>query len=381
MNDQNEVSKDLRRSARQIKRVDYNEFNQTGVIKEVQFLDDTSISNNEGHFIDNTLINNTDTDIDVQEISNLLHNFNILSPFSTMDQEKISQLQTEQATSADDINDFLDENNLDDNISDIEDIESCISRIEQLRSKYRRTHKDLSKLSDNYEINYGKEFLETIASIKCYIKEANRRKGTIQQLQKEADVEEKHNERKIEVQKQIKKNEACQFHINEINQLTKELNHEFKIKPDEIEDEHLLQMENEIKENNNKMGRLSSRIKNLLSLKQAWDLEQEEAIRNIYAVYQRLITRKNEYCTFIKEECSRKELSKEESFKTSNLKIKLQKFRGYESSADIYTFRSEFEKVYSRSTPRRILPDVLKNNFLEDPALSLVKSLDNINEI
>ena len=27
------------------------------------------------------------------------------------------------------------------------------------------------------------------------------------------------------------------------------------------------------------------------------------------------------------------------------------------------------------------LPDVLKNNFLEDPALSLVKSLDNINEI
>ena len=161
----------------------------------------------------------------------------------------------------------------------------------------------------------------------------------------------------------------------------KELNDEFKIKPNEIEDEHLLQMKNKIKENNNKMDRLSSRIKNLLSLKQAWDLEQEEAIRNIYAVYQRLITRKNEYCTFIKEECSRKELSKEESFKTSNLKIKLQKLRGYEFSADIYTFRSEFEKVNSRSTPRRILPDVLKNNFLEDPALSLVKSLDNINEI
>ena len=116
-------------------------------------------------------------------------------------------------------------------------------------------------------------------------------------------------------------------------------------------------------------------------MKQAWDLEQEEAIRKIYADYQHLITRENEYCTFINEECSRKELSKEESFKTSNLKIKLQKFRGYESSADIYTFRSEFEKVYSRSTPRRILPDVLKNNFLEDPALSLVKRLDNINEI
>ena len=191
MNDQNQVSKDLRRSARQTKRIDYKAFSQTGVIKEVQFLDETvaaddediidntSISNNEGHFIDNTLINNTDPDSDVQEISNLLNNFNILSPFSTMDQEKTSQLQTEQATLADDINDFIDENNLDDNISDIEDIESCISRIEQLRSKYRRTHKDLPKLSNNYEINYGKEFLETITSIKCYIKEANGRKGMI----------------------------------------------------------------------------------------------------------------------------------------------------------------------------------------------------------
>ena len=147
--------------------------------------------------------------------------------------------------------------------------------------------------------------------------------------------------------------------------MVKELNEEFKIKPDEIEDEHLLQMKNEIKENNNKMDRLSSRIKDFLSLTQAWDLEQEEAIRKITADYQHLLTQKEE----------------EESFKTSNLNIKLQKFRGYESSADIYTFRSEFEKVYSRSTPRRILPDVLKNNFLEDPALSLVKSLDNINEI
>ena len=314
MNDQNQVSKDLRKATRQTKRIDYKEFNQTVVIKEVLFLNDTvatddediidntRISNNEGHFIDNTLINNTDPDIDVQEISNLLNNFNILSPFSAKDQEKISRLQTEQATLADDINNFLDENNLDDNISDIEDIESCISRIEQLRSKYRRTHKDLSKLSNNYEIKYGKEFLETITSITYYIKEANRRKGMIRQLQKEADVEKKDNERKIEVQKQIKKNEACQFQINEINQLMKELNEEFKIKPDEIENEHLLQMKKKIKENNRKMGRLSSRIKNLFSLTQACDLEQGEAIRKITADYQHLVRRKNEYCTFIKEE-------------------------------------------------------------------------------
>ena len=100
-----------------------------------------------------------------------------------------------QATLADNINDFLDENNLDDNISDIEDIESCISWIEQLRSKYRRTHKDLLKLSDNYEINYGKEFVETITSIKYYIKEANRKKIMIQQLQKESEKRQRNKDR------------------------------------------------------------------------------------------------------------------------------------------------------------------------------------------
>ena len=66
------------------------------------------------------------------------------------------------------------------------------------------------------------------------------------------------------------------------------------------------------------MDILSLRIKDLLSLAEASDLEQEEAIRKITADYQHLITRKNEYCTFIKEECSRRKLSKEESFKTSN---------------------------------------------------------------
>ena len=57
------------------------------------------------------------------------------------------------------------------------------------------------------------------------------------------------------------------------------------------------------------------------------------------------------------------------------------KFKGYSSSVDIYTFQSEFEKLYSRSTPKRMLPDLLKNNFLDDTALSLVKSVGKIEEI
>ena len=85
---------------------------------------------------------------------------------------------------------------------------------------------------------------------------------------KGADMEKRHNKRKIKVQNEINKNEACQSQINEINQLMKELV--------EVEGEQLLQMKKDMKENNSKPDRLSSRIKDLLSLTQAWDLEHEK---------------------------------------------------------------------------------------------------------
>ena len=75
MNGQNQVSNDLRRSARQAKRIDYKQFNETGVIKEVQYSDDTdkvvpdvddiidndNVTNrsNQGQLIESTLIENT----------------------------------------------------------------------------------------------------------------------------------------------------------------------------------------------------------------------------------------------------------------------------------------------------------------------------------
>ena len=75
------------------------------------------------------------------------------------------------------------------------------------------------------------------------------------------------------------------------------------------------------------------------------------------------------------------ELEKRQKFDEKNLNIKLTKFIGYASSTDIFTFQSDFEKVHLRTTPKEPLPDLLKNNFLEDPALKMVKPLDEFDEI
>ena len=56
------------------------------------------------------------------------------------------------------------------------------------------------------------------------------------------------------------------------------------------------------------------------------------------------------------------------------------KFIGYDSEIDIYTFQSNFQKIH-RVLPKGLLPDLLKNNYLNGPALSLVKNVDEISEI
>ena len=87
-----------------------------------------------------------------------------------------------------------------------------------------------------------------IASIKSYIKAANKRKSLIRQSEKEADMEKKHTERRIEVQNEMRKNEANQFQVNEVNQLVKDLEVKIKIQRDEVENEQLQQMKREMSE-------------------------------------------------------------------------------------------------------------------------------------
>ena len=74
-------------------------------------------------------------------------------------------------------------------------------------------------------------------------------------------------------------------------------------------------------------------------------------------------------------------IPKQELFNKSKLKINLPKFSGYELKLDIYSFQSEFLKIYEWTTPKQMMPDLLKNKLLEGSALSLVKSMTDIENI
>ena len=80
-------------------------------------------------------------------------------------------------------------------------------------------------------------------------------------------------------------------------------------------------------------------------------------------------------------EISDRELDKHQLFKEKILNIKLAKLSALNSSRDYYTFKDEFEKLHLRTTPKTMLPELLRNNYLENPALSLVKNTQNIDEV
>ena len=63
----------------------------------------------------------------------------------------------------------------------------------------------------------------------------------------------------------------------------------------------------------------------------------------------------------------------EENSSRPSYEIKLERFKGNKSKIDIYTFQSEFEKCHQKNVRKKLLPDYLKNNYLEGAALSLVK--------
>ena len=102
---------------------------------------------------------------------------------------------------------------------------------------------------------------------------------------------------------------------------------------------------------------------------------------DILSSYHNLRKLKDSYASSVHKEGKSREITKLEIFRESKLKISLPKFNGYESKLDIYTFQSEFLKIYQRRTPKIMMADVLKNNLLEGPTLSLFRSITDINEI
>ena len=138
--------------------------------------------------------------------------------------------------------------------------------------------------------------------------------------------------------------------------------------------EELKRRRNEIPEVWKSLSSISKQIPKLLN-------QNCSDVDDITEQYENCMLLFNDYSAQIKAKVTSREIEKETLFNESKLNIKIGKYKGYESSFDIYSFQDDFYKVYGRTTPTRLMADLLKNNHLDEPAISVVRSVKDIDEI
>ena len=169
------------------------------------------------------------------------------------------------------------------------------------------------------------------------------------------------------------------FMYTEVDNSIQQLYKSFSTKPEEMSFDDLVNAKSNLPNLMRNMKSLSTMIKELLCIKNT--KADERTNDNLTEKYHKFCALKERYVDKLHESIKVNEVKKQETFQSSKLNIKLQKFKGYDSTNDIYTFQSNFEKIHLKSTPKTLLPDVLKNNYLEGAALTLVKENNDIDDI
>ena len=283
---------------------------------------------------------------------------------------QLNKLIASQDAIHDEILDYVEENPIDTLIV-TDDVEACLLKIEELRNEYRRMHKDLKQLStDNYDTIYKDEFDKTMLQVKQYVIMAKGRKTELR-------IED-HSLKKQQNNQQIN---ATQFLINDVDRLLEELFEDVKAVDHTESDDDI----------RNKMKTMPSLQKRMENISQKFQKIHEiipddypkkgDILSHLTKHYDALAKRHFQFQKEIGHKTCVRELNKEKAFEASKLNIHLKKFRGYESQLDIYSFQSLFDKVHLKNTPKKLLPDLLKNNYLDGPALITVKRLTDINEL
>ena len=90
---------------------------------------------------------------------------------------------------------------------------------------------------------------------------------------------------------------------------------------------------------------------------------------------------KERFAVNVHKEIIKRDISEEKFRNAVELKIELPKFKGYDSDMDLYTFRTEFEKLVGPYVQRKLWSEVSKRNYLSGAALTLVNTIEDIDQI
>ena len=278
----------------------------------------------------------------------------------------VGQLEVEALTIAEDIDDFLEENPVEDVGPDAQDYDIAGRKVEELRTQFRTAHNKLKTLlgADPYNAQHGEKATKMLDTIKNYIKDLKKAKKESKQTEGAHDADCKSNK--------------FTFLKKEFNLMADEVEKVFILNDDgweAVTDQQLTKRKENIDDDLKTLSQMHNIIKDIMDVS-----TDEKELNEITKKYEKILSHKNLYSTKLYDEYKSRQIEERKAFDQTKLSIELPKFKGY-GGVDIYTFQSDFEKLYLKSTPKEFQPDLLKNNFLENPALILVKDIKEMDNI
>ena len=166
----------------------------------------------------------------------------------------------------------------------------------------------------------------------------------------------------------IQKEKSMVFIAEDVERSLTQLDYTYSQDINSLGNEELLNLKSEVDANDKKFQRIVDKFQELLTF-----ITNNKpflaAIADIDERYRQLTSLKETFENSLRKLNENRELNKHSLFNESKLNIQLNKFKGCDSRTDIYTFKSNFEKIYLRTTPEKLLPNLLIKNFLEEPAL------------
>ena len=263
---------------RNTRRIDYKILNETG--QKVDKVQSTIITANQGLTLENKCEKSPISKLSLQ-LSNLTFdnmseykkqeagtnvNSDDKSSMNEHDQEIIN-LKSKFITLLKEIDDHIDENTINKYTVSIEDIDSCVDKIEKLRSQQRGVNHDIAcKLkSEEYECQFREKYELSMANIKEYIIHAKERKNEIRQSEKAMLQVDNSSKARKAAEEESQKKRSAEFLVNEVQRLTSELCNEFsKEREPDVSDEEITRRKDDLPSNILKLNQLSTKFQQCL---------------------------------------------------------------------------------------------------------------------
>ena len=234
----------------------------------------------------------------------------------------VSSLKVKFDSTVDDINDFTDEYDLKGCSCTIQDIDDVITKIENLRSKFRTLNIQIKSLDFKVADNHQEIYNQSIDKIKEFIKGTKQIRDRLRSSEEQTKMAEK------EISKR-----SVDFLVDNIKKLFADVQVEIDVEVSKVSDDQITRRNNEIPKLRKRIDVISQNLKELIL-----QPINDGTYKYLKERYDELLTTFSVYESYLKNEAESRDLEKQKLFKESHLNIKLDKFKGYESALDIYSF-------------------------------------------